>query len=32
MTRYDDAVPLRDRNPWTSVQELFRRLQNAVAI
>jgi hypothetical protein len=32
MTRYDDAVPLRDRNPWTSVQELFRRLQNAAAI
>jgi hypothetical protein len=32
VTRYEDAVPLRDRNPWTSVQELFRRLQNAAAI
>ena len=29
VTRYDDAVPLRDRNPWTSVQELFRKLQDA---
>jgi hypothetical protein len=30
-TRYEDAVPLRDRNPWTSVQELFGALQRATA-
>lgn len=26
---YDGAVPLRERNPWTSVQELFRALKDA---
>lgn len=30
-TGYEDAASLRDWNPWTSVQELFRSLDNACA-
>jgi hypothetical protein len=26
---YEGAAPLRERNPWTSVQELFRALKDA---
>jgi hypothetical protein len=29
--RYEDAIPLLGRNPWTSVHELLRALQQATA-
>jgi hypothetical protein len=28
-TVYDDAMPLRERNPWTDVQQLFQALRDA---
>lgn len=30
--RFDDPVPPRERNPWTSVHELFRELQQAAGL